>query len=178
MAIANNDRRLLRLQTALSKEKPSDSAKTENEGILKFLPKTVQEPASSFSWTEKLVPHPRNLDEHSRTGILTSGLRPRSRLPGPAARNQWLWESVARNSGATVPDFHGVPKHLSVVVNRRTCPSFFKERSVATPGEQNCQAKFLRVVVSSIRFAVPEVSVLLIPLPSLSAWDIVRILFL
>jgi hypothetical protein len=42
------------------KKKPSDSAKTENEGILKFLPKTVQELASSFSWTEKLVPHPRD----------------------------------------------------------------------------------------------------------------------
>ena len=45
-------------------KKPSDSAKTENEGILKFLPKTVQELASSFSWTEKLVSHPRDRDEH------------------------------------------------------------------------------------------------------------------
>src|SRR6058998_190989 len=65
-------------------KKPSDSAKTENEGILKFLPNTVQELASSFSWTEKLVPHRRNRDEHSQIGILTSGFLPRSRLPGPA----------------------------------------------------------------------------------------------
>jgi hypothetical protein len=83
MAMVNNHRRQLRLQSALPKQKPSDSAKTENEGILKFLPKTVQELASSFSWTEKLVPHPRDRDEHSQTDILTSGLRPRSRLPGP-----------------------------------------------------------------------------------------------
>jgi hypothetical protein len=68
----------------LQKQEPSDSAKTENEGILKFLPKTVQELASSFSWTEKSIPHLRDRDEHSQTGILTSGLRPRSRLPGPA----------------------------------------------------------------------------------------------
>jgi len=46
----------------------------ENEGTLEFLPKTVQELASSFSWTEKSVPHRRDRDEHSRTGILTSGL--------------------------------------------------------------------------------------------------------
>src|SRR5262249_28234571 len=67
------------------------------------------------SWTEKLVPHPRDSDEHSQSGILTSGLRPRSRLPGPLARNQWLWEFVGRNSGATVPDSHGVPKHLVAI---------------------------------------------------------------
>src|SRR5881409_2670726 len=66
-------------------KKPSDSAKTENEGILKFLPKTVQQLASSFSWTEKLVPHLRDRDEHRQTGILTSGLRPHSRLPGLAS---------------------------------------------------------------------------------------------
>ena len=66
-------------------KKPSDSAKTENEGILKFLPNTVQELASSFSLTEKLVPHRRDHDEHGQTGILTSGLQPRSRLPGPAS---------------------------------------------------------------------------------------------
>jgi len=65
-------------------KKPSDSAKTENEGILKFLPKTVRKLASSFSWTEKLVLRAQDHDEHSQTGILTSGIRPRSRLPGPA----------------------------------------------------------------------------------------------
>ena len=52
-------------------------------------------------------PAERNHDEHSQTGILTSGLKPRSRLPGLV--DQWLWESVTRYSGATVPDFRGVP---------------------------------------------------------------------
>ena len=47
-------------------------------------------------------------DEHRPTDILTSGLEPRSRLPG-LTRDQWLWEFVARYSGATVPDSHGVP---------------------------------------------------------------------
>ena len=49
----------------------------------------------------------RDHDEHSQTGILTSGFKSRSRLPGswgPVA-----WEFVARYSGATVPDSHGVP---------------------------------------------------------------------
>jgi len=46
-------------------------------------------------------------DEHHQTDILTSGLSPRSRLPG--LEDQWLWESVTRYSGATVSDFHGVP---------------------------------------------------------------------
>ena len=52
-------------------------------------------------------PAERNHDEHSQTGILTSGSKPRSRLPGLVG--QWLWESVTRYSGATVPDLHGVP---------------------------------------------------------------------
>ena len=47
-------------------------------------------------------------DEHRPTDILTSGLEPRSRLPG-LMRDQWPWEFVARYSGATVPDSHGVP---------------------------------------------------------------------
>jgi hypothetical protein len=30
----------------------------------------------------------------------------------PSRQNQWHWEFVARHSGATVPDSHGVPRHL------------------------------------------------------------------
>jgi len=52
----------------------------------------------------------RGADEHKRAGILTPGLKPRSRLPG--LHGQWLWEFVTRYSGATVPDSHGVPCHL------------------------------------------------------------------
>ena len=55
--------------------------------------------------TEKLIPMGDH-DEHSQTDILTFELEPRSRLPGLL---QWLWESVTRYSGVTVPDSHGVP---------------------------------------------------------------------
>jgi len=51
-------------------------------------------------------------DEHRQTDILTSGLKPRSRLP-ELRQVQWHWEFVARYSGATVPDFHGVPGRLA-----------------------------------------------------------------
>jgi hypothetical protein len=50
--------------------------------------------ASSFSLTEKPVPHARDRDEHSQTGILTSASY---RLPAFPLRNakQWLREFVA-----------------------------------------------------------------------------------
>jgi hypothetical protein len=47
-------------------------------------------------------------DEHRQVDILTPGLEPHPRLPGLLG-DQWLWELVARYSGATVPDSHGVP---------------------------------------------------------------------
>lgn len=52
-----------------------------------------EEPASSFSWTEKLVVcrssangawRRRQPDEHNQSGILTWGVKPASRLPGPS----------------------------------------------------------------------------------------------
>jgi hypothetical protein len=46
-------------------------------------------------------------DEHNRGRYPDFGLGPYSRLPGLVG--QWPWEFVARYSGATVPDFHGVP---------------------------------------------------------------------
>jgi len=52
----------------------------------------------------------RGADERKRAGILTPGFQPRPRLP--SLNGQWLWELVTRYSGATVPDFHGVPCHL------------------------------------------------------------------
>ena len=71
--------------------------------------------ASSFSWTEKLAGGNSDSfdhDEHSQTGILTSGFESHSRLPDQS--DQWLWELVSRYSGATVPDSHGVPWHSTV----------------------------------------------------------------
>jgi len=46
-------------------------------------------------------------DERTQIGILTSGLNLAPAFPIQC--DQWLWEFVARYSGATVPDFHGVP---------------------------------------------------------------------
>jgi|SRR5438034_9630845 len=69
-------------------------------------------------------------DEHSQTGILTSGLKPHSRLPGPALRDQWLWEFVARYSGATAPDFHGVPGRLAVAMMDKGPPGFKEQQTI------------------------------------------------
>jgi hypothetical protein len=52
-----------------------------------------------------------NPDEHNQIGILTSGL---TSLPPSRSCDQWPWEFVTRYSGATVPGFHGVPRHLTV----------------------------------------------------------------
>ncbi len=65
--------------------------------------------ASSFPMTEKWARvKPGNPDEYNPTGILTSGIEPGSRLPSRQT-GQWLRKFVTRNSGATVPDLHGVP---------------------------------------------------------------------
>jgi len=83
--------------------------KSENEGIQRILFRT-----RGTGW-----PHPsldgevgsfRSHDEHNQTDILTSGLTslPPSRRRS-SERHSGLWEFVARYSGATVPDSHGVP---------------------------------------------------------------------
>src|SRR6185436_5609249 len=99
----------------------------ENEG---FSAKTAGKQdgglASSFSLTEKPAMPARcywscngfrchDRDEHSLTGILTPGstsLPPSRPLPRPVA----YWEFVTRHSGATVPESHGVPCHLAVLI--------------------------------------------------------------
>ena len=80
----------------------------ENEGIHLILPRTHAGGWPHPSLDGEVDPAVRDRDEHNQADILTSGLRPRSRLPG-STLNQWPWEFVARYSGATVPDFHGVP---------------------------------------------------------------------
>lgn len=50
-------------------------------------------------------------DECRRTGLLTPGFEPRPRLP--SRETSGCWGFVARYSGATVPDSHGVPVHPS-----------------------------------------------------------------
>ena len=72
-------------------KKPSGSGKTENEGIHDPLKNRCSGLASSFSLTEKLAPNAAQAfrlsrmeshDEHRQTDILTSGVKPYSRLPG------------------------------------------------------------------------------------------------
>ena len=46
----------------------------------------------------------------------------------PAFRPVAWWELVARHSGATVPDSHGVPRHLAAKLDERTSRDF-KERT-------------------------------------------------
>jgi len=131
-------RRLHYLETsAESEKKPSDPGKTENEGIQRSRGKQISGLASSFSLTEKRFAkiwtcnEQKKLhkpDERGQTGILTSGCCLRSvshmrfesrcvrtpfqhgpcpRLPDPAISG--IVGLVTRYSGATVPDFNGVP---------------------------------------------------------------------
>ena len=58
-----------------------------------------------------LNPQPFQADEHNQTDILTPGL---TSLPPSRSVTSGLWEFVVRYSGATVPDFHGVPCRLAV----------------------------------------------------------------
>ena len=84
--------------------------------------------------------HSFDHDEHSQTGILTSGLQPYSRLPGarPVAVGicsplQW------RNR----PRFTRGSQAFDCGDGWTTHPSFFKERIVTTAAAAICQEKFL-----------------------------------
>jgi len=57
------------------------------------------------------VPHTRNATSTTKP-VSWLGAWPRSRLPR-AHGASGLWEFVARYSGATVPESHGVPRHLA-----------------------------------------------------------------
>ena len=79
-------------------------------------------------------------DEHSQTGILTSDLTsfPPSRPPRMAGPDSGFGELVIRYSGATVPDSHGVPWHLTATAGG-PLPAVFKERFLVTSRPANCQ---------------------------------------
>src|SRR6266550_1442016 len=55
-----------------------------------------------------------------------------------AGPDSGLWELVIRYSGATVPDSHGVPWHLTATAGGQL-PAVFKERFLVTPRPANCQ---------------------------------------
>ena len=67
-------------------------------------------------------------DEHSQTGILTSAS---NRLPAFPIRFGGTLGICSRYSGATVPDFHRVPRHLTAMVNEQTL-IHFKEQFLST----------------------------------------------
>ncbi len=76
--------------------------------------------------------------------------------PGGARRRSvaW-WEFVARYSGATVPDSHGVPGHLAATAGWRTIPDTFKELGDPAPSrpilasKKFSRRKFSRAASSS-----------------------------
>jgi hypothetical protein len=86
-------------------------------------------------------------DERNQTGILTSGLA--SLPPSRSSDDQWRWEFVARYSGATVPDFHGVPRHLiAIKMNSRSSVSksvFVLDLRARIARKISMPGKFIRV---------------------------------
>ncbi|MDB6063954.1 MAG: hypothetical protein JWR26_162 [Pedosphaera sp.] len=62
-------------------KKPPDSDKTGNEGIQRTRLKMVQATGLILLFDGEVAAYERP-DERRQTGILTSGLEPRSRLPG------------------------------------------------------------------------------------------------
>jgi hypothetical protein len=55
-------------------------------------------------------------DEHSQTGILTSAS---NRLPAFPMLIGGILGICSRYSGATVPDFHRVPRHLTAITDEQ-----------------------------------------------------------
>ena len=99
---------MLTVMRRRQKTKTFTPGKSENEGTQRTPSRTRARAGLILLFDGEVGPAKRDHDEHNQADILTSGLKPRSRLPGPLSRSQWLWESVARYSGATVPDSHGV----------------------------------------------------------------------
>jgi hypothetical protein len=105
------------------------SSKTGNEGIQRFLIKTVHQAGPILLFAEKCF-GTSEADERNQTGILTWGFKPRSRLPDPARR------SVALGSRSPLqwrnrPGFS--PGSLTFdCYSGRHLPADFKERSFCT----------------------------------------------
>jgi hypothetical protein len=91
---------------------------------------------SSIGW-----PHPslcgevgsalRNRDEHSQTGILTSAS---NLTPAFPSFRLVALGVCSRYSGATVPDSHRVPRHLTAISGGNFSAGF-KERFLCTPNK-------------------------------------------
>ena len=111
---------------------PSSHDKSENEGIQRILSALAAQAGLILLFDGEVVrPAKRDeTDEHSQTGILTSDLTsfPPSHPSRVARPDSGFGELVIRYSGATVPDSHGVPWHLTATMagNR---PPFSKNDS-------------------------------------------------
>jgi len=100
-------------------KKPSNSGKTENEGIQRILPKTVRQAGLILLFDGEVgrsYKRPRRAQPNRYPDF---GFQPPSRLPAVPSRAVALG-ICSRYSGATVPDFHRVPEHLTARVDGPT----------------------------------------------------------
>ena len=110
---------------SLKTKMPSSSGKSGNEGIRRVPPKTVWRTGLILLFAEKCS-ETFGADECSQTVILTSA----SSLIPPSQFFTSGIGTCSRYSGATVPDFNRIPRHLTamgVIYFAR-----FKERSIST----------------------------------------------
>ena len=121
---------------SLKTKKPPDSGKTGNEGIRRVLLKTDQQAGSILLFAEKCS-ESFGTDERSQTGILTlaSDLFPPSR----SLRTSGIG-NCSHYSGATVPDLHRVPRHVTALSG--TASARFKERIWLYLDRPKSQAEF------------------------------------
>jgi hypothetical protein len=94
-------------------KKPLSPAKSENKGFGEIQTALAALTGLILLFAEKRVPICRDRDESNSTGILTSSFNLTSSFP--RFWRSGLWKFVARYSGATVPDFHGVPRHRNAI---------------------------------------------------------------
>ena len=104
-------REAARFHADATNKKPSNPAKSENEGIQEIPPRTRDTGWPHPSLCGEVGPAERDHDERIQTGILTSGLSllPPSRLLTRGGQLSGLWEFVTCYSGATAPDSHRIP---------------------------------------------------------------------
>ncbi len=138
---------------SLKTKKPPDSGKTGNEGIQRVLLKTDQQAGSILLFAEKCS-ESFGTDERSQTGILTlaSDLFPPSR----SLRTSGIG-NCSHYSGATVPDLHRVPRHVTAIggiasarfKERNGCtrfPLIVKENAAFRTGQElDCFLRYIRL---------------------------------
>ena len=117
------------LLTSILKQKRLHSTNREMKAIRRIRAKTVRAAGLILLFAEKR-PDTLGADERNQTGILTSAsnLTPAFPLASVALG------ICSRYSGATVPDSHRVPRHLTAIVGGNFSAGF-KERFLSTPNK-------------------------------------------